>query len=178
MLESFASATLAVSLLLVSQSTASAREWDSDYGRARAHAQSIHKPLLVILDKPGDARHRIEPVRLVKEQPTSESADLLDAYELCHVDISTEYGQKVAQAFKAEEMPYMAILDKTGRKIVYQHAGPLTGAEWQTALAAHQRGELPQASPAAHVVPTNHSYLQQPIGLYAPSGCTSCQRGW
>lgn len=179
MLESFASATLAVTLLLASSpTTASAREWESDYGRARAHASRVQKPLLVVLDTPGDARHRIEPVGLVKEQPSSQAAGLLDAYELCHVDASTAYGQKVAQAFKAEKLPYMAILDKTGRKVIYQHSGAMTDAQLQTVLATHKGGNLPQAVPAAQAVPVNHSYFQQPVGLYAPSGCASCQQGW
>ena len=183
MLESFASALLAVSLLSVdAQATPSAAEWDNDYGRARAHARSAGRPLLVVVDNPAGPRQRIEPVRQLGGQPVRTDAGRLSGYELCRVDASTEYGRKVAEAFGAEELPYVAILDKTGQKIIYQHAGPMTDAQWQTTLATHRRGELPRAVPASHAVPmdyqampVNYSYFQQPMGLYDPSYCPSCQ---
>ena len=174
MLESFASALLVASLLTVpSQSSTSGGRWESDYGRALAKTRSAQKPLLIILDNPRDAEHRIEPVRLLKEQSAdTHSAALLEPYELCHVDASTEYGRRVAQVFKAQTLPYMAIIDKTGRKIIYRDSGRITEGEWQTALTTHASGEI------TRVVPAGYSLLNQQQGFYDPSYCPSCQVRW
>jgi hypothetical protein len=176
MLESFASAFLAISLSSVSsQAAATTSQWDNDYGRARAHARSVSKPLLVIIESGSDSQQLVAPVR---HQTAGGGMNLLGAFELCRVDASTEYGQKVAQAFNTEKLPYMAILDKTGRKIIYQHAGSLSDDQWQTALATHQRGELPRAVPVSDALPVDYAYFQQPLGMYGQSYCPSCTRGW
>lgn len=174
MLESLASAALVVSLLAApSQSSAPNPKWESDYGRALAKTKSNHKPLLIVLDNPRDVEDRVEAVRSVTEQSAGEDASsLLSPYELCHVDVSTEYGQQVAQAFKAQTLPYMAIIDKTGRKIIYRHLGRISDDQWQAALVNHASGEIPRATPA------NYSFFQQQQGFSDPSYCPSCQRGW
>ncbi len=174
MLESFTSAILAVSLSIVpSPSSPSGLQWESDYGRALANARSAHKPLLIVLDNPRDADHRIEPVGLVKGQPVDgRAAALLAPYELCHVDVSTQYGQRVAKAFKTRSLPYMAIIDNTGRKIIYRDSGRITEEEWQTALTTHASGEV------TNVVPAGYSAFPQQQGFNDPSYCPSCQLGW
>jgi hypothetical protein len=169
MMGSVASALIAVSVIgLAPQLGPVPTPWESDYGRALAATrQAKERPLLVVLDKPADSQHRIEPVRLVLEQSVNRDAALLTAYALCHVDVSTEYGQKVAKAFKATAFPFLAIIDKSGRKIIHQTSGPLTDEKWQSLLAAYKTGEIPQQAPV--------SFLQE----YVPySSCPSCQRGW
>jgi hypothetical protein len=120
MMGSVASALIAISLLGNAPHTGQlTSNWEGDYGRALAVTrQTQQRPLLVVIDMPADAEHRIEPVRLVKEQSINQDASLLAAYELCHVNASTEYGQKVAKAFKTAEFPYVAIIDKSGHKII------------------------------------------------------------
>lgn len=167
---SVASALIAVNVIgLASQGDSSPSGWDKDYGRALAATRKAQdRPLLVVLDAPAGRQSDIKPVQLIRSLSTARAVNLLAPYVLCHVDVSTDYGQKVAKAFKTTEFPYMAIIDKTGRKIVYQASGPLSDDQWETALTTHKSGEIP------HVVPAN--YLQQ--GSFGSSYCPSCQRGW
>jgi hypothetical protein len=118
-----------------------APQWDADYGRALLLAQTTQRPLLVVLDKPAVASQRNTQVSLIKDVT---QAALLANYELCHVDVTTPYGAKVAQAFGAKQFPYVAITDKTVSAIVYRKAGPLSNADWITTLAAHKDGRNPQ----------------------------------
>ena len=167
---SVASALIAISLFgHAPQSDPSRSAWESDYGRALAATREARqRPLLVVIDMPADAQHRIEPVRLIKEKSVNQDAGLLAAYELCHVDASTEYGQKVAEAFKTKAFPHVAIIDKTGRKIIHTAGGPLTDAKWKALLTNYKAGEVPQAAPVSFLEPS----------FSGGSYCPSCQRGW
>ncbi len=119
-----------------------APQWDADYGRALLLARTTQRPLLVVLDKPQVASERSIQVSLTKD---ATQAALLAHYELCHIDVTTPYGAKVAKAFGAKQFPYVAITDKTVAAIVYRNAGPLTIADWVTTLDAHKGGNNPQA---------------------------------
>jgi hypothetical protein len=65
---------------------------------------------------------------------------------LCRVDVTTDYGKRVADAFKVKQCPFTAIIDKTGQKIIYRKSGQLDDSEWVTALDTHKRGESRTAS--------------------------------
>jgi hypothetical protein len=170
MMGSVASALIAISLFgHAQQADPSSSAWESDYGRALTTTrQAQQKPLLVVIDMPTDAQHRIEPVRLIKEQSVNQDAGLLAAYELCHVDASTEYGKKVARSFKTTTFPHVAVIDKTGRKIIHTATGPLTDAQWKALLINYKAGQVPQAAPVSFFEPS----------FSAGSYCPSCQRGW
>jgi len=64
---------------------------------------------------------------------------------LCHVDVTTDYGQKVAKAFNAKEFPHVAIIDKTGSMVIYKKTGQIDSAEWQKILTSHKTGERPSS---------------------------------
>ena len=82
---------LAVALLAASSAVTPAKtEWQADYGKALATTRSENRPLLIVLDAPETA---VSADMLAAEGP---NADLLKSYELCHVDVTTEYGKKVA----------------------------------------------------------------------------------
>ena len=55
--------------------------------------------------------------------------------------MSTAYGKKVADAFKAKEFPFAAIIDKTGSVVLCKKAGKVSDEEWQETLATYQTGE-------------------------------------
>jgi hypothetical protein len=134
--------------------------------------------LLVVLDKPGNTDARIAP-ELLAPGEGSQQTELLKSYELCHVDVSTEYGQKVADAFKAKSFPYVAVIDKTASVIIYQKAGQPGTEEWNRMLAAHKSGERSTAVSRTSYKPVNGSTVmfQQP-GSYimSTSNCPNCQR--
>jgi hypothetical protein len=153
-------------------------EWESSYGKALEATRSESRPLLVVLDKPASSEDRVAP-ELLAPSGDSKQAELLKSYELCHVDVTTEYGQKVAEAFKAKSFPYVAVIDKTGAAIIYSKAGKTSSDEWSRVLDAHKAGLRSTAVSRVSYKPVNGSSVmfQQP-GSYimSTSNCPNCQR--
>jgi hypothetical protein len=171
----FASAVVALGLLTGSVQPP---EWEASYGKALEATRSEARPLLVVIDKPGGAESRVAP-ELLAPSESSKETELLKSYELCHVDASTEYGQKVAEAFKAKVFPYVAVIDKTGSVILYSKAGKTGSDEWSRMLATHKSGDRSTAVSRVTYKPVSGSSVmfQQP-GSYimSTSNCPNCQR--
>lgn len=142
-------------------------QWQSDYGKALEAARADSRPLLIVLDNPSDPQAAAEQDQLAAE---GEQEDLLSAYERCHVDVTTEYGKRVAEAFKAEEFPFAAIIDKTGSVVLHKSAGKVSAEEWHTTLAKYQNGERSKTVQTAFYRGKVTSSVQ------SPSYCPSCQR--
>lgn len=159
--------TLIVIVFSAAAVSAGSVKWQSDYGKALEASRAEARPLLVVLDKPSD---QAEPEQLAAE---GEQEELLGAYECCHVDVSTEYGEKVADAFKAKEFPFAAIIDKTGSVVLTKKAGKVSDEEWQSTLATYKHGE--RKSKALQT-----SFFRGSAGVttsvQSPSYCPSCQR--
>ncbi len=154
-------------------------QWETSYGKALEATRADNQPLLVVLDRPQAADARIEPALLSEGAAEGHLVDLLRPYQLCHVDVSTEYGQKVAEVFKAKSFPYVAIIDKTGSVIIYSKAGKVGGDDWERVLATHKSGERPR-TPISRVSykPNQSIMFQNPTGSYMinSSSCPSCQQ--
>jgi hypothetical protein len=159
-----ATATLAISLMAASPT---APQWEESYGKALKATRAGHEPLLVVLDKPGSEKAALEPALLSEDQADGEVARLLSPYRLCHVDATTEYGQKVAKAFKAKDFPHVAIIDKTGSVVIYRKTGQIKESEWQKILASHKSGDR---TAIAHVT------LKPAGGSSNQPYCPNCQR--
>jgi hypothetical protein len=101
----------------------------------------------------------------------------LQPYTLCHVDVTTDYGKKVASAFRATSFPHVAIIDKTGSTVIYRSTGPIDAADWQQVLTHHKNGERIKPQAASHVSykPVGPVLYSDP-GIYGGSYCPSCQR--
>ncbi len=134
MIGSLTALTLATSLLAASPV---ASRWSDDYGYSLQMTRIAQRPLLVVMDKPTEEKHRIQPVRFLLD-PTQ--AMLLSPYELCHVDVTTAYGRKVAKVFGVTKFPHTAILDKTGKVIIYQKTGGFRTDQWVSILMDHREG--------------------------------------
>jgi hypothetical protein len=134
-------ASLAVAASMLGQAAekqpSSKPQWEGDYGRALQVARESGRPLLIVLDKPADPGRRVEQVRFA---PDDAQQDQLRGYTLCHVDVSTPYGEKIAKAFKATEFPYTAITDRTVSVLIYENSGRFTADDWAATLASHRRG--------------------------------------
>jgi len=115
-------------------------DWETDYGKALQATRVHSKPLLIVLDNPTDQAARIQPARL---RPDDTGRELLRPYQLCHVDVSTSYGQEVAKAFKAQQFPYTAIIDRGGKRIIYRKSGPFSTTDWAATLLAYKEGKDP-----------------------------------
>lgn len=160
--------TIAASTLGVAPS---APKWEADYGKALAATKSDHRPLLVVLDSPADEKTAVQEDLLKADGP---NAELLKSYELCRVDVSTEYGKKVAEAFGATEFPHTAIIDKNGATVLFKKPGQISGEEWRAALTKFENG----VQPVSHSVGYRGNTIlgSQSTGASYPAGCTACQR--
>ena len=138
MMNFVATATLAIGLLAAAPK---APEWETSYGKALEETRLGQDPLLVVLDNPKSKEARLEPALMSEDKPMTENSKLLKPYRLCHVDVSTEYGQKVAKVFNAKEFPHVAIIDKTGSLVIFKKTGQIDSAEWQKILTSHKTGE-------------------------------------
>jgi hypothetical protein len=159
---------LMLTTLAVSSAVAApqAIQWQADYGKALAATRGDDRPLLVVLDKPSDPA--AETGQLEGSQ-----AKLLAAYQLCHIDATTEYGQQVAQVFKADKFPFTAIIDKTGSVVLHKQQGPLTDAQWSKTLSTYQAGERVRLE---HHTSAYRGLDLQGAGVVNPSYCPSCQK--
>jgi hypothetical protein len=164
-------------------------QWQADYGQALAETRSEERPLVVVLDDPACQDQSVDGALLTGK----ESAKLLAKYELCHVDVSTEYGQAVAKVFNVKSYPHVAIIDREGKSILHRHAGPIDASAWKSTLEQHQAGvkpatytvakpivmesEVSTAEPMTYTPPADE--FSMPTVNYAPKPyCAKCQRGY
>jgi len=165
---------LAVAAIAVSTSAAtpSKVQWQADYGKALAATRSDQRPLLVVLEDPADPKSSIEPKLLASE---GEQGQLLKPYRLCRVDVSTEYGKKVAEAFGAKQFPHTTIIDKTGKVVLFKKPGQIDDQQWQTTLEKFEKGERTRVSQTSYF--RGNTILGSQSQSYSnPSFCPSCQR--
>jgi hypothetical protein len=168
MVHYLAVATLAASTFAVSPGKAT---WQADYGKALAATRSDQRPLLVVLDNPADPQAAFDAKLLAAE---GEQGQALQSYRVCRVDVSTEYGQQVAQAFNATQFPHTAIIDKTGSTVLFKKPGRIDGQEWQSTLVKYQKGVAPQQQNVYFRGGTVlGAQTSQPMPI---SNCPSCQR--
>jgi uncharacterized protein (DUF1778 family) len=165
MVEFLAMTVIAISTVGVSTD---AVEWQSDYGKALEASRADARPLLIVLDNPSDPQAAVEENQLAAE---GEQQELLGAYECCHVDVTSEYGKKVADAFKAHEFPFAAIIDKTGSVVLHKTAGKMSDETWQKTLATYKAGER-----QTKAIQTTYFRGEVTSSVQSPSYCPSCQR--
>lgn len=121
-------------LLLAAAPEAETPAWHPDYKVARPLAIEKKMPMLLVIDHPDAPHHQISH----NDQHAEQESRLLMKYVRCRVDASTEYGAKVAAAFKVTKFPHTVVIDRSGRYQVFVHRGPMTDEEWMGALAGYQ----------------------------------------
>ena len=114
--------------------------WESDYAVALKQARAEGKPMLVVLHKPQVTGQRLRQVSLTAD---GEGRSLERFYQLCEVNVTTDYGKKVAEAFKVTSFPHTVITDKQGKQIIFEKTGHVTDTTWITALSDHRHGNRP-----------------------------------
>jgi hypothetical protein len=149
-------------------------QWEASYGKALEATRDENAPLLVVLDKPESEEARLEPELLGSDEFSSDETNLLGPYRLCHVDVTTKYGRKVAHAFRAKKFPHVAIIDKTGSTVIFRKTGKIEPKEWERILARHKSGDR---SLARTVSRKSYKPLES-LGDSSSSRpyCPSCQR--
>ncbi len=144
---------VAIVWAMLATSNALPGNWQEDYGVALRYAREHKKPLLVVIDAPGrEARFPesslFEPARL----RLTGSSDLLDSYELCHIDASTKYGQRMARLFKAHELPQTTIIDREGRVKLFVKSGQMDDEQWENMLVAFKVGRRAERASQATTI--------------------------
>ncbi|MEM8863977.1 MAG: hypothetical protein AAGF31_00335 [Planctomycetota bacterium] len=179
-----ASMTTAFVALALTASAPQAPQWEADYGKALAQTRSDDRPLLIVLDNPGAEEQQLG------SEVLGEDHELLAAYDLCRVNVETEYGKKVADVFGAKSFPYVAIIDKTGSVILHSQAGDISADAWKTTLSKFKTGERAvRVTVAKPVTVESGAYLEStpvystPVNgsssYYAPpADCPNCRRGY
>jgi hypothetical protein len=167
MVHYFAVAMLAASFAATSETT----NWQTDYGKALEATRSDQRPLLVVLDVPSNPQASLDGELLAVD---GEQAELLASYELCHVDVSTEYGKRVAEVFKATQFPHTSIIDRTGSVVLFKKPGDMAAAEFKATLAKYQTGTKPVTQTANY---RGNSIMSTGYPVISNSSyCPSCQR--
>ena len=109
----------------------------TSYGDALKQTQATGKPLLVLIDAPRTNETAVRPASFTQGDAQRE---VMQRYTVCRIDASTEYGQQVAEAFGTTTFPYTAIIDRTGKHVLYRKAGHQTAAEFVTTLDRYKTG--------------------------------------
>ena len=113
--------------------------WHRKYDVAKKKAQSMSRPLVVVLENPQDHAQKIDETKL-REKNRLKLAK--ERFELVRVDVNTDYGKRVAAAFGAKRLPYTAITDDRSAQIVFRKAGQMSEEDWTLALARSSRAKL------------------------------------
>jgi hypothetical protein len=169
MLCNLATATLVSALLAAPQQP----KWESSYGKALEASRAADAPLLVVLDKPNSKDARLTPELLNAKTAEGSDVALLKPYRLCHVDVTTAYGKKVAKAFHATTFPQVSIIDKTGKTVIFTKTGNIKPAEWEQILTRHKSGDK---SLAKAVSRTTYKPITGSSSDDARPYCPNCQR--
>lgn len=175
MLQSLALAAVATQMLATA--TVQSPRWEADYGKALATTRATDaQPLLVVLENSVSETEQVDPTLLA---PASENAPAatpaLDAYRVCRVDVTSDYGKKVAEVFHAKKFPFVAIIDRTGSVILHSQTGPVDAQVWGEKLARYQDGNQPVR---VRVSRPNYDSgnFSMPVYSRPPSNCPNCQR--
>jgi thioredoxin-related protein len=146
--------------------------WSDNYTDALKATQETDKPLLVVIHDPANRKSCSQHAT---DRPDKTQAELLKNYELCRIDGTTEHGKQVAEAFRVESFPFMAVIDKSGSSVLCQYTGQLDVEQWVEKLVAHKNGETPAASVANTTLSSsNSSRTYQSRGRRGRSSSSSC----
>ena len=167
---------LAIAILSVGLLSGSPQppEWEASYGKALKATRSENSPLLVVLDKPNSDEARLEPELLAEDADSSDKTKRLRPYRLCHVDVTTKYGRRVARAFRAKRFPHVAIIDKTGSTVIFRKSGKIEAKEWEQILETHKSGDRTLAKAVSRTsYKPSESVSDKPVSR---PYCPNCQR--
>ena len=141
-------------VLLTTLANGSELPWMTHYGRAVERTKTQSKPLLIIFEKSPSKGGGPRPSQTASLTNQADSSDLLNKFVLCRIDATTRYGSRVATAFKIDHFPCTVIVDRVGRRIIFQKTGQFSTPEWTAILARFSKSDWASAIlPNAHSIP-------------------------
>jgi hypothetical protein len=169
-------ALAAVATQMLATAAVQSPAWEADYGKALAKTRATdNQPLLVVLEKPSSDSEQLTPAILAStSDKESTGTPVLEAYRLCRIDASSEYGKKVAEVFDAEAFPFVAIIDRTGSVILHSQSGPVDAEAFGAKLTQYQDGKRPVRVQVAR--PSYDEDFSMPVYSQPSSSCPNCQR--
>ncbi len=146
-------------LALSSSVTAAELGYLTHYGSALEATRSASRPLLVVIGR--DANFADSDLLPSSSEP-------LKNYTVCTIDASSAYGERVAKAFRVSSLPHAAIIDKTGKTILFSQSGPISEQAWDATLARFEHGTARREVAARQPVsqPTNQPTSQPSSQAY------------
>jgi len=117
-------------------------DWTDDYGEALENARCARRPMVVVLENPEKVKQRAGSIFHVERE-------LLTRFEICRVDVGSEYGKEVAKLYSPSELPYTVITDSECDRIVFRGVGERSVGEWRETLEDHAEEAGAQAKPAS-----------------------------
>ncbi|MEM7316040.1 MAG: thioredoxin family protein [Planctomycetota bacterium] len=102
-------------------------EWTNDYAKALDSARKAKRPMVVVLEDPRYSKLRADSLIGVKR-------DLLRQFEVCRVDATSNYGNKVAKLYGATQLPYAVVTDGECKNILFRGAGQFSSDVWNETL--------------------------------------------
>lgn len=192
-MEKYLAIVVTVAMMLASSATQAAMpevlaldaqgvQWETDYGKALRATRADDRPLLVVLESPTEGNQAIKQVAHTETVSQEREAELLSSYQLCRIDVTTDYGKKVAGAFKATSFPHTSVIDKTGSVVIFAKTGQLADSEWMETLATYKHGNRSDAILAESHTATSHVVFRRPYSSvestssFGTPTCTKCQR--
>lgn len=167
-------ALAAVATQLLASTAVESTRWEADYGKALAETRATdNQPLLVVLENPAAEAEKVAPELL---STTGEEKPALDAYRLCRIDATSDYGKKVAEVFKAEKFPFVAIIDRTGSVILHSQSGPVDVEAFGAKLTRYQDGKQPIRVQVARPSYDSDDFSMPVYSQPSSSYCPNCQR--
>jgi protein disulfide-isomerase len=103
------------------------QEWTNDYAKALDSARKAKRPMVVVLENPRYSKLRADSLLGVKR-------DLLRQFEVCRVDATSQYGNKVAKLYGATQLPYAVVTDDECKNILFRGAGQFSSDVWNETL--------------------------------------------
>ena len=131
--------------------------WLDDYGTALQVARLTQRPLLVVLENPHEKDQRLGEVA-----DDERLAGLLSKFELCRVDVTTDYGKQVAEAYGATTFPYTAITDRRCRSVVFRGAGKASPEIWLRTLSVYSNGDSEKLAATDNAAGENGKTYESP----------------
>lgn len=110
-------------------------EWNDNYGEVKRIAAQKKMPVVVVLEDPSKPSTSFSEKEL---EADPEQVKLLRKFQLCRIDVTSNYGKNVAKSFKATRFPYTIMLDKSASYITLRRSEKMTPNQWATSLLANK----------------------------------------
>jgi thioredoxin-related protein len=146
--------------------------WTSDYAQALEKARQTQCPLVVVLEDRTDPHSTLTAL----DDPDVQLA--LRNCSVCRVDVGTTEGANLAKKFGSTELPYTAVSDRAGKRIVLRAAGEYKDQEWIKLLASKLELPTPSLTASEHEPAPKAGVAPQKLELVVLStkGCFYCEK--